>query len=45
MGLAFIYPALPSAYMPTSIRPEVKLPLDQRVLCSDCCKKMQAYYI
>jgi len=26
-------------YMPSCIRPEVRLPLDQRVLCSDCCKK------
>jgi len=28
------------AYMPSCIRPEVKLPLNQRVLCSDCCKKI-----
>jgi len=27
------------AYMPGCIRPEVKFPLDQRILCSDCCKK------
>ena len=27
------------AYMPSCIRPEVRLPLDQRVLCSDCCIK------
>jgi len=27
------------AYMPSRIRPEVRLLLDQRVLCSDCCKK------
>jgi len=27
------------AYMPTCVRPEVRLPLDQRVLCSDCRKK------
>jgi len=25
--------------MPGCIRPEVRLPLDQRVLYSDCCKK------
>jgi len=28
------------AYMPRFIRPEVRLTPDQRVLCSDCCKKM-----
>jgi len=33
-ALAFIYSALP--HMPSCIRPEVRLPLDQRVLCSDC---------
>jgi len=27
------------AYMPSCIRPEVRIPLDQRVLCSDCYKK------
>jgi len=27
------------AYMPCCISPEVRHPLDQRVLCSDCCKK------
>jgi len=27
------------AYMTSCIRLEVRLPLDQRVLCSDCCKK------
>jgi len=27
------------AYMPSCKRPEVRLPLDQHVLCSDCCKK------
>ena len=27
------------AYMPCCICPEVRLPLDQRVLCSDCFKK------
>ena len=27
------------AYMPTCARPEVRIPLDQRVLCSDCRKK------
>ena len=29
------------AYMPSCrpIHPEVRLPLDQRILCSDCCKK------
>jgi len=27
------------AYNTSCIRPEVRLPLDQRVLCSDCCKK------
>jgi len=26
-------------YMPSCIRPEVRLSLDQRILCSDCCKK------
>jgi len=32
MGLAFVvYPALPSR-----IRSEVRLPPDQRILCSDC---------
>jgi len=25
--------------MPSCIRPEVRLPLDQRVLCKNCCKK------
>jgi len=25
--------------MPSFIRPEVRLPLDQRILCSGCCKK------
>jgi len=30
------------AYMPSCIRPEVRVPLDQRILCSDCCKKMSA---
>jgi len=30
------------AYMPSWIRPEVRLPLDQRFLRSDCCEKM--YY-
>jgi len=42
MGLAFIYPALPSVYVPSYIhvRPEVRFPLDQRILCSDCRKKM-----
>jgi len=39
MGLVFIYLALPSAYTPSCIRPEVRFTLDQRVLCSDCCKK------
>jgi len=28
------------AYVPSCIRPEVRFPLDQRILCSDCCKKM-----
>jgi len=28
------------ACMPSCICPEVRLPLDQRVLCSDCCTKM-----
>jgi len=28
-----------SVYMPSCMRPEIRLPLDQRVLCSDCCKK------
>jgi len=27
------------AYMSSCIRLDVRLPLDQRVLCSDCCKK------
>ena len=27
------------AYMPSCIRPEVRLPLDQRILWRDCCKK------
>jgi len=26
------------AYMPSCIGPEVRFPLDQRILCSDCCK-------
>jgi len=25
-------------YMPSCIRPEVRLSLDERILCSDCCK-------
>jgi len=28
------------ACIPSCIRPEVRIPLDQRILCSDCCKKM-----
>jgi len=28
------------AYMPSCIRSEVRFPLDQRALCSDCCKTM-----
>jgi len=28
------------AYMPNCIRPEVRLPLDQHILCSDSYKKM-----
>ena len=28
------------AYTPSCIRPEVRLLLDQRIMCSDCCKKM-----
>jgi len=31
------------AYMPSCIRPEVRLPLDQRVLCSDSCKNVGYY--
>jgi len=27
------------AHMSSCIRPEVKLPLDQRILCGDCCEK------
>jgi len=27
------------ACVPGRIRPEVRLPLDQRILCSDCCEK------
>jgi len=27
-------------YMPSCIRPEVRLPPDQHVLCCDCCQKM-----
>jgi len=27
------------AYMSSCIRPEVRFPLDQRILCSNCCKK------
>jgi len=27
------------AYMPSCIRPKVRFPLNQHVLCSDCCKK------
>jgi len=27
------------AYMPSCIRPKVRLPLDQRILWRDCCKK------
>ena len=26
--------------MPSCIRPKVRLPLDQRILLRDCCKKM-----
>jgi len=32
-----------TAYMPGCIRREDRFPHDQRVLCSDCCKKM--YYV
>jgi len=28
------------AYMSSCIRPEIRLPLDQRVFGSDCCEKM-----
>jgi len=28
------------AYMPSCIRPEVRILPDQRILCSDWCKKM-----
>ena len=28
------------AYMLSFIRPEVRLPFDQRILYRDCCKKM-----
>jgi len=28
------------AYMPSCIRPEVRLPFYQHVLCSDCCKNV-----
>jgi len=28
------------SYMLSCIHPEVRFPLDQRILCSDCCKKM-----
>jgi len=28
------------AYIPSCVRPEVRLPLDQRILCSDSCKKI-----
>jgi len=38
---SFIRPA----YMPSCIRPEVRLPLDQHVLCSDCCKKNVGHYV
>jgi len=31
------------AYMPTCIRPEVRLPLDQSVSCSDCYKNVGYY--
>jgi len=31
------------AYMRSCIRPEVRLTLDQRILCSDCCEKV--YYV
>jgi len=27
------------AYKPSCMRPKIRHPLDQRVLCSDCCKK------
>jgi len=33
------------AYMPSSVRPEVTLPLDQGILCSDCCKKNIGDYV
>jgi len=26
--------------MPSCIRPEVRLTLDKRILCSDCCEKI-----
>jgi len=29
-------------YVPKCICPEISRPLDQRILCSDCCEKM--YY-
>jgi len=32
MGIAFIYLALPNAYMPSYIRPEVRFPLEQRIV-------------
>jgi len=31
------------AYMPRCILTEIRLPLDQRVLCSDCCKNVGYY--
>ena len=34
-----------SAYMPSCMRPEVRFPLDQRILCSDCSKKNVGYYV
>jgi len=33
----------PCLHAYSCMRPEVRLPLDQHILCSDCCKKI--YYV
>jgi len=46
-----LYPDGPRVHLsgpvckPSCTRPEVRFPLDQRVLCSDCCKKNVGYYV
>jgi len=33
------FPQMPPPPLVVLLRPEVRLPLDQRIVCSDCCKK------